>query len=186
MLVGGKSSRFGRDKALVEFEGRPLVVRLAEAVRAAAASAALVGPPEKYGHLGLRVIPDPLPDFGPLAGLLAALEDSESEWKLITACDLPKLSAAFLRFLLHEARQSGADVVLPLDAEGRAEPLCAVYSLRCRETIRGAVERGVHKMTAAFGDLRVRELPPRAYAEFDPDGHLFANMNTPADLTEVL
>ena len=185
ILVGGKSSRFGRDKALVELEGRPLVLRVAETVRAAAGSATLVGPPGKYGHLGLRVIPDPLPDFGPSAGLLAALDDSSSEWNLITACDLPNLSALFLRFLLHEARRSGADVVLPLDAEGRAEPLCAVYALRCRETIRSAVERGVHKMTTAFGGLRLRELRPQEYARFDPDGSLFANVNTPEDWKQM-
>ena len=181
ILVGGKSSRFGRDKALVEMDGRPLAVRLAEIVSTAAGSATLVGSPKKYGILGFRVIPDSLADFGPLAGLLAALDDSESGWNLVTACDMPNLTEAFVRFLLEEARRSNADIVLPQDAEGRAEPLCAAYSLSCREAIRAAVERGVHKMTDAFTDLRVRHLLPGDYAEFDPDGRLFANVNTPED-----
>ncbi len=186
ILVGGKSSRLGRDKALAEWQGRPLAVRLAETVRAAAGSATLVGPQEKYGHLGLRVIPDSIADFGPLAGLLAALEDSASTWNFVTACDMPNLTEAFLRFLLGEARRSDVDVLFPLDSEGRAEPLCAVYSLRCREAIRSAVEGGIHKMTDAFRDLRVRELLPGEYAEFDRDGRLFANLNTPEDWQQVL
>jgi molybdopterin-guanine dinucleotide biosynthesis protein A len=179
--VGGKSSRFGKDKALLQLDGRPLAVRLAETVGAAAGSATLVGSPEKYGTLGLRVIPDSLADFGPLAGLLAALDDSQSDWNVVTACDMPNLTEAFLRFLLEEARRSGADILLPLDASGRAEPLCAAYSLDCRAAIRAAVERGVHKMTDAFRDLRVRELLPKDYAQFDPEGRLFANVNTVED-----
>jgi molybdopterin-guanine dinucleotide biosynthesis protein A len=185
ILVGGKSSRLGRDKALIELEGRPLVHRMAEIVCAAAGSAALIGPPEKYGHLGWRVIPDSITDFGPLGGLLAALDDSERGWNLVTACDMPNLTEAFLRFLLEQAHRSSVDILLPLDAVGRAEPLCAVYSLQCRETIRGAVGCGIHKMTDAFMDLRVRELRPRDYAEFDPDGCLFANLNTPEDWKRV-
>ena len=181
ILVGGKSARFGRDKALLEVEGRPLAVRLAETVGAAAGSVTLVGPPEKYGTLGLRVIPDSLADFGPLAGLLAALDDSQSDWNLVTACDMPNLTEAFLRFLLEEARRSRADILLPLDASGRAEPLCAAYSLGCREAIRAAVGRGVHKMTDAFTGLRVHELLPKDYAAYDPDGCLFANVNTMED-----
>ncbi len=181
VLVGGKSSRLGIDKALLEFEGKPLVARVAEAVRAAAGRVTIVGSPEKYGHLGLRVIADPVADFGPLAGLLAALEDSDSPWNLVTACDLPYLDARFLTFLFDEARAAGADVLLPVDSEGNPEPLCAVYSLEARLTIRRHVEQGVHKITRAFEGLRVDELVADRYARFDPDGRMFTNLNTVED-----
>ena len=182
VLVGGKSSRLGVDKALLEFEGKPLVARVAEAVRSAAGRVTIVGPLEKYGHLGLRVIPDPVEDFGPLAGLLAALDDSASPWNLVTACDMPYLDAPFLEFLFQEAEGSKADVLLPLDAEGNPEPLCSVYSLRARSTIRHHVEQGVHKLTRAFQDLRVDELGPHRYARFNPDGRIFTNLNTQEDV----
>ncbi len=182
VLVGGKSSRLGVDKALLEFEGKPLVARVAEAVRSAAGRVTIVGPLEKYGHLGLRVIPDPVENFGPLAGLLAALEDSESVWNLVTACDMPYLDAAFLNFLFEEAQAAGADVLLPVDANGNPEPLCAVYSLEARSTIRRRVEQGVHKITRAFQGLRVDELVPDRYARFDLDGRIFTNLNTLEDV----
>jgi molybdopterin-guanine dinucleotide biosynthesis protein A len=181
ILVGGKSSRFGRDKALVEIGGRPLALRVADALAPLTGTVTLVGSPEKYRHLGLRVIPDPLADFGPLAGILAALEDSKSAWNLLVACDMPGLSSGFLSFLFTRARESQADVVLPVDAEGRAEPLCAAYGLGSREVIRHAVERGTRKVTAAFDGLRVQHLLPAEYAGFDPDGRLFTNLNSPAD-----
>ena len=185
ILVGGKSSRFGRDKALVELGGRPLALRVADALYPVTGEVTLVGSPEKYLHLGLRVIPDPLPDFGPLAGILAALEDSNSAWSLLVACDMPGISSGFLSFLLERARESRADVMLPLDAGGRAEPLCAAYALGSREAIRQAIERGTHKVSDAFDGLRVGRLLPAEYGRFDPDGRLFANLNSPADWEEL-
>ncbi len=182
VLVGGKSSRLGIDKALLEFKGKLLAARVAEVVQAAAGRVTVVGPVEKYRHLGLRVIPDPVENFGPLAGVLAALEDSESPWNLVTACDMPYLDAAFLNFLFEEARAAGADVLLPVDAEGNPQPLCAVYSLEARSTIRRRLEQGVHKITRAFEGLGVGELAPDRYAHFDPEGRIFTNLNTMEDV----
>jgi len=182
ILVGGKSSRFGEDKALLEWQGQRLAAHVAGGVEAAAGSATLVGSIEKYQHLGYRVIPDPVDGFGPLAGLLAALDDSTSSWNLVVACDMPHLRQKFLEFLLSEARKSTADVVLPVGPEGRTEPLCAVYALRGLATIRHAVGNGVHKMTRGFEGLTIREIHPREYQQFNRDGKLFTNLNSPQDV----
>jgi len=182
VLVGGESSRFGSDKALIWWQGRPLVVWVAEQVRIAAGSVTLVGRPEKYQGLGLPVIADAVAGWGPLAGLSVALQHSPAEWNLLVACDMPYLGAPFLQHLLRLAAVEPADILLPVDGQGRAEPLCAVYSFRCGEVIAGALRRGVHKMTDAFAGLCVRELPPAEYAAFDPHGLLLANLNTPAAL----
>jgi molybdopterin-guanine dinucleotide biosynthesis protein A len=169
----------------MELGGRPLALRVADALYPVTGEVTLVGSPEKYLPLGLRVIPDPLPDFGPLAGILAALEDSKSAWNLLVACDMPGISSEFLSFLLATARGSQADVVLPVDAGGRAEPLCAAYALGSREAIRQAVERGTRKVTTGLGGLRVQHLLPAEYAGFDPDGRLFTNLNSSADWEEM-
>src|SRR5262249_19984895 len=119
---------------------------------------------------------------GPLGGLSAALNDSSAEWNLVVACDMPRLRTDFLEFLLATARAAAADLVLPLDRDGRPEPLCAVYSKRCAAAVADAIARGVRKMTAAFAKLRVRELSFETYAPYDPQGLLFANLNTPSDI----
>jgi len=182
VLVGGKSSRFGQDKALLEWQGRPLSAHVAQTVQSAAGSATLVGSIEKYQHLGYRVIPDSVDGFGPLAGLLAALDDSTSEWNLVVACDMPYLAEEFLNFLLAEARASIADVVLPIAADGMPQPLCAVYSLRARDRIRQAVERGTHKMTRGLEGLKITQLLPEQYQKFNLEEKLFTNLNLPQDL----
>lgn len=178
VLVGGRSSRFGSDKAVAEWQGGPLCIWVAEQVRAAAGSATLVGNPDKYQSLGLPVIGDGVPGAGPLGGLSSALQHSIAEWNLIVACDMPFLRTDFLQWLLREAAAGPADILLPLDRDGRDEPLCAVYSLRCRGPIAAALAQGVRKVTAAFAAMHVRRLPSAA---FDPDGRLFTNWNTPAE-----
>ena len=182
VLVGGKSSRFGHDKALIDWQGRPLAAHVADAVQSAAGSATLVGSIEKYQHLGYGVIPDPVEGFGPLAGVLAALEDSASSWNLVVACDMPRLTGEFLRFLLAEAQGSKADVLLPISPDKSPEPLCAVYSASARNPIRRAVDGGVHKMTRGFEGLKIRQIFPQEYQAFNLDGKLFTNLNVPQDL----
>jgi len=182
VLAGGKSTRFGRDKALVEVAGVPLVRRVAEAVREAAGRVTLAGAPEKYGHLGYEVIPDPVQNAGPLAGLAAALAHSRARWNLIAACDMPHFHAAFGRFLLEQAERLQADVLMPVDAEGREHPLCAVYRDACREPVERRLAQGTRKVMRALEGLRVVRAGPQDYGHADPEGKAFTNANTPEEL----
>ena len=185
ILVGGRSSRLGRDKALLELDGQPIVLRLAGVLEPLTDKVTLVGQPEKYAHLGLPVVPDPVEGFGPVAGLLAALGESSSRWNLIVACDLPLLTSEFLKFLLRRAKHSGHDITLPLGPGGLPEPLCGVYSRDCRDQFDHAVRSGIHKVTRAFGGLSVGYVTPSEYASFDPSGRLLTNLNSPEDLGKV-
>ena len=185
-MVGGKSSRFGRDKALLEIDGQALAVRIAERMGAVVDEVTFVGSPEKYRHLGRHVIPDAVADFGPLGGILAALEDSESEWNLLTGCDMPELTTEFLSFLVERTLGCEDDVILPCDKEGRPEPLCAMYRSTAREVVRREVEAGVHKVMSALDELRIMRLAPPEWAAFDPRGSLFTNLNRPEDWPEDL
>jgi len=175
VLVGGRSTRFGADKALAPWRGRPLAVWVAEQVRDAAGSATLVGDPERYQSLGLPTIPDAVTGFGPLAGVSAALNHSPACWTLVVGCDMPNLSSDFLVSLLRLAATAAADLLLPTGPDGLDQPLCAAYSTRCRQPIADAVRRGVHKMTDGFAGLDVRRFPVA-------QAGLFLNLNTPADL----
>lgn len=182
VLTGGRSSRFGANKALADVDGKPMVVHVADRVRSVCDSVTLVGPAETYGSLGLRVIEDSVADFGPVAGILAALEDSSARWSLIVACDMPSVRTDFLDLLVQRAESSSVDVVMPLDGEGREQPLCAVYSKRVEERVRRAVAAGISKVRRALEGSAIAYLPRSEYAELDPNGDMLLNVNRPEDL----
>jgi len=174
----------GRDKALLELEGVALIVRTARLVESAAARCAIVGDTVRLEGLELLVIEDEFPGAGPLGGIATALRASGAEWNLIVACDLPYLTREWLEFLIGHAMQSDADAVLPMNDRG-AEPLCAMYHKRAEAAIRGALDRGVRKVTDGLAEVRIKFIEPRDWKGFDSDGLLFKNMNSPADYEEA-
>lgn len=181
VLVGGRSSRMGSDKALLVVEGGPLAQRLAERVRAAAGSAALVGSREKYGSLGWPVVEDIFPARGPLGGVHAALRQTPARWNLIVGCDLPFLTAEFMAFLLKAAEAHDVPVLAPVSARGEYEPLAAVYRRDCVDEVQLAIERQEHQMRRLLERLGCRAVTPADWRPFDPEGVLFQNVNTPED-----
>ena len=174
VLAGGQSSRMGRDKALLPYRGGSLVASVARAVEEAAGSAVLVGSPGTYQGLGFPVIPDVYPGEGPLGGILTALQHSTAPWNLIVACDMPGLSAEFLRGLLDAAERSGPDALVPHRPSGLLEPLCAVYHRRSYEGLQAAFAAGIRKVTAAFAGIRMSAWPVSERVSLQ-------NVNTPED-----
>ena len=174
VLAGGRSSRMGRDKALLEADGQSLLNRVAQAVREAAGTVALIGDPGKYGRLGYPVYPDVFTGCGPLAGIHAALRVTGAEWNIVTACDMPDLTTEFLSHLLEVAEKSGCDCLLPAGESGRPEPLCAVYRRHSLERIKRALENGTRKILDGLEGLHVEIV---RVSGTEP----FRNINTPED-----
>ena len=138
LLAGGKSTRMRRDKALLEFEGEPLVSRGLGKLREVCAEVAIAGGVH-LGEFG-RVISDETPGCGPLGGIVAALEQSSCEWNLFLAVDMPFVRVEVLRALL--AAAGGTEPVVLAEAEGHVQPLCGVYSRWALPALRGRVRGG--------------------------------------------
>src|SRR5258708_22440353 len=158
VLVGGRSSRMGRDKALLPAGSRTLVEQIADAVGQACGSITLIGPPERYAFLGLPVMPDAAPGLGPLGGLCTALRATRAEWNLMVACDMPGLTSEFLRELIQAAVRAGKDCLVPETDRG-LEPLCAVYHARVLRAAEAALERKLLKMQDFVRQLDVCTWP---------------------------
>ena len=184
--MGGASSRFGRDKALVDVGGKPLALHVADIVSKASGEITLVGDPALYEHLGPPVIPDQVQRFGPVAGIAAALAHTSAEWNAIVACDMPRLRTTFLEHLFRLAESTAAPAVVPIQPDGREQPLCAVYSAQLREPMAEAMRSGIHKVREALNAVDVRFVLPPEYAQIDPSGEVFANVNTPEQLRRAV
>ena len=164
----------GRDKALLQFHGRPLAAAVAESVASAAGSAVLIGNPALAAVTGLPVLPDLFPGEGPLGGIVTALRFTTADWNLVVACDMPALTAAFLSVLFQAAEACDPDVLLPVSPAGRPEPLCAVWNRRALPPLEAAFAAAVRKVTAALAGLRVVRY---RVTEITP----LQNVNTPED-----
>jgi molybdopterin-guanine dinucleotide biosynthesis protein A len=184
VLAGGRSSRMGRDKALLEIDGVTLIVRAVTLVRSVLDEATVIASKAGYESLGLRIVGDDFPGFGPLGGIATALHISKKPWNLVIACDLPYLSKAWLEYLIERALKSEADAVVPMNVRG-PEPLCAMYHKNAEQRIRTGVEGGIRKVTDSFANLHVEHVEPDEWKGFASGGPLFKNVNSPADYKEA-
>ena len=140
ILVGGASSRMGRDKSRLMLGSQTTVERIAEAMANVATRVRLVG--EQDDRNRFESVPDLAESWGPLGGIHAALHAAEAEWCIAIACDLPFVSGGLLRrlFEFRSNKTEGFDAVVPIQADDYPQPLCAVYRHQigrasCRERV---------------------------------------------------
>jgi molybdopterin-guanine dinucleotide biosynthesis protein A len=172
ILAGGRARRMdGINKGTLVVGRSTIIDRQLETLGTVAAEIFVVGPDNvNWTSRGLRVVPDEIPEAGPLGGIYTAIVRSPCERTLVVACDMPFLSSALLRQL---AAIRDADLVIPRHARGY-EPLCAIYSRACASDIRDRLARGLNEASRLPTGLRVREI--------DVDNErFFVNVNTPHD-----
>jgi molybdopterin-guanine dinucleotide biosynthesis protein A len=184
VLAGGASRRMGRDKALLELDGVPMVVRMSRLVKPYVASVTVVGPPERYASLGLCVMADRRQGAGPLGGIVTALGASSSHWNLVLGCDLPYLTTEWLVWLMARTVESPAQAIVPESRRG-LEPLAAMYSKDCALAFSIALERGVRRVSEALKGIFFERITASQWHENASMDLLFQNMNTPEDFAEA-
>jgi len=184
VLAGGRSSRYGRPKAMERVGGRGLAERARDALQAVAARVALLsGDSDLAAALQLEDRPDRVPGSGPLGAITGGVSwaaETGYEGVLVLACDLPFVSPDLLRLLL--AAWDGEAVVLPASLGPLGvEPLVAAYPVTLLPDMERLVAEGVRSMSAALDRLPTKTLPlDRISAVGDPR-HLFLNVNRPED-----
>jgi len=128
ILAGGRSERFGTNKAFARFQGTPLIQRVVTVMQDLFDEITLVThTPELYESLGVPAITDWEPHLGPLGGIFTALRNSSSEKVFVVACDMPILDPAVIREIIRTGNE--ADAAIPFH-DGIREYLMALYSRR--------------------------------------------------------
>lgn len=198
ILAGGQSRRMGMDKAFVSFQGKMLIERVIGVLGGVCSELVIVAnDTQPYTRFDLPVVPDSLPDFGPLAGLHAGLNTMRAGLGVVVAVDMPFLNPALLRAML--AAAEGYDAVIPalvdevdIDSLRRMRakdlnihPLHAVYRRTCLPAIQAAIERDDRKLNAFFADVRIRYFSSVEMRAHDPDLRSLVNVNTPDELNEA-
>lgn len=179
ILVGGKSRRMGKDKALLTVQGKTLFERALEPFQECFAQVMLIGDrPERFAGCNLPILPDLYPGSS-LGGLYTGLYHAGTENIFVTSCDLPFPSRAILRYLC--SMQGDWDAIVPESPQG-VEPLFACYRKSCLEAMKNQLEQQRFSIFAACSLLQTIHVPYQELEQFDPEGTAFLNLNTPLDI----
>ena len=177
-LAGGRSARFGSDKALATFRGGPLLQAVLRGLRAEFAEVLVVakraGP---YAGFGARVALDRSNLYTPLSGLEAGLAAASSPVVFCCAADMPFAADGALLDALFAAL-AGHDAAVPVHGQAR-QPLCALYR---RESCLAAATTLLAR--AAVGPKRLLESISTAFVEW-PDERPFLDADTPEQLARL-
>jgi len=181
ILAGGKSSRFGSDKTLHLFKGRPLIEHVLHSIKPLFQTISIIAnDTDKYNYLTIPVYPDIIPGLGPLGGIYTALKCSATDYIFVCAADMPFLNQEFIAFMLQIPHMY--DCIIPCWARN-TEPLHAVYSKQCIPHIEKLIKEKKYKISFLFEQVRMRYIMDDElifYAE-DPS-ELFYNINKQSDI----
>jgi molybdenum cofactor guanylyltransferase len=174
LLTGGRSTRMKRDKARLEYAGKPQLDRAMELI-APLVSRAFVSvraeqrdDPQRTAY---DTIADMRNDLGPLGGIQAAFHAHPSNAWLVLACDLPFLDAATVRHLIERRATSRLATAYRSAGNGLPEPLCAIYEPASRASLEEWIAQGLNcpRKWMIKGDVELLDLP---------NAHALDNVNT--------
>lgn len=186
ILTGGASSRMGRDKGLLRLGGRAFVECVADALAPLCRTVSVVSSRHGAELLGLPVVEDVYASRGALGGLHAALRHSRSDWVAIVSCDLPFVTAELLGRLA-SLRGVEADAVAPVQADGRVQPLCALYRpSACLAPAEAMLAEGELRPRVLLERVRARLVSFGELSDLEGSLSLFENVNTQEDYERAL
>jgi molybdopterin-guanine dinucleotide biosynthesis protein A len=184
ITAGGKSSRMGEDKAWLQLGGRAMIEHVIAAVSAVTNELAIIANSPAYRRLGFPVFADSSPGVGPLEAIRTALSNARTSHVILVGCDLPFITPDLLQLLVSISTDHCATV--PIGADGKLEPLCAIYCCDALTATTDLIREGERKVSLLFARV------PTRFVAFEELSHLigaesfFENVNTPEDYTLAL
>ena len=182
VLAGGQSKRHGSDKAMVEIDGLPQLIRLKNMLADCGHDVHVVADREdRYGELGISCLQDVAPNCGPLAGLATALQHrlaaADGGWLLVLSCDQVLWRAEWLSSLAATVLATTSSVVF--EQLGRRQPIPGIYHSRLLAPLRKALVDGRHSLQSLLDEC------PSSTITAAPNPRDWS-FNTPEELAHIL
>jgi len=182
VLAGGRSTRYGRNKALVKLHGIPLIERVLRIIRPIFRRVIIItNTPDEYSYLELPMYHDIIRGLGPLGGIITGLRVIPDNAGFFVACDMPFLNQGLIRHIVEI--KADFDVVVPR-ISGKVEALHALYGKGCRSKIEGLINSRIYQISRFFHEVSARYVDEGEVRIFDPDLKAFLNINSPEGLND--
>lgn len=189
VLAGGSSQRMGSDKAWLDFDGRPLLEIVVSVLARCCEPIVLAARPgqqlPELADYPFERVDDPVPDGGPLVGVVAGLERLSARGvarAYLGSCDAAAVSARHVRFMLAQLEielrtNLGVCAVVPRELDGRVHPLAsAVVVDAMLAHAKAELARGQRRLQRVFVGARLGSIAVAAL----PDPSVLLPCNTPA------
>ncbi len=183
ILAGGKSSRYGVNKAFIEINGVQLIERVITVMGSVFEHLILItNTPHEYTYLNLPMYEDLIKGLGPIGGILTGLKAISDESGFFVACDMPFINDDLIHYMV-EVRDD-YDAVVPR-ITWKMETLHALYRKSCLTAIRELIESNEYQTIKFFNKVRVRYVDWDEIRAFDPKQRSFFNVNSPQELLDA-
>lgn len=174
VLAGGKSSRMGEDKGLMTLYDKPMVEYVLDIAKELTDNIIVSSNNANYEKFGYPVVKDQFESKGPLAGIYAGLEKSETELNVVISCDVPYVTRDLIRYLIE--KKESFDIVVPIREE-MIHPLIGVYMKSAKNIIESQLKSDELKVTDCFRYLDVKYVNTDMF-----DKEIFHNINSKQDV----
>jgi molybdopterin-guanine dinucleotide biosynthesis protein A len=181
VLAGGKSTRMGTDKSVIEWHGKQQRFHMADMLQVFFDEVYISCRAEQQTEIlgnGYEAMPDSFEGMGPYGAILSAFKFNPNSAWLIVACDLPLISEEVLRYLIEMRNPDKVATTFRSPFDNLPEPLITIWEPRSHKILLSRMEEGKTCPRKALLNSDVKVIEP-------PDGDALFNANTPEDLKRV-
>ena len=178
VLCGGKSTRMGSDKGMVDIMGKPMIEHVITHIEPLCKRILISTNLENYKYLGYEVVNDQWHDFGPAAGILSCLYVSTTDMNLVISCDLPMATTQFLQKLYGYSLD--AEITVPR-INTHFQPLCGFYRSKIRDQFKEYLLNGEKSMQFIIQYFNFRLIGQEMIPGINLEKELL-NFNSPEDI----
>jgi len=182
ILAGGKSRRFGSNKALYRLNDIPLIQYMTDIVTQITSNIIIItNSPELYNFLPYPKHSDLIPATGPLGGIYTGLYYAKAHYNLVLPCDMPFINFQCIEYLYQQS--IGYDIAVPVH-DNLFEPLCAIYAKSCLPNMQIQLTAKKYQICQLYERLKTHRIPFSSALPFY-HSKIFTNINSPQDLELV-
>ena len=186
ILAGGKSSRMGFDKQLLTDNNRRILETVSDTLKKEFSDILIVtAKPELYEGMDVRVFSDIFQNMGPLAGIHAALCNSQSQYVYLIACDMPIISLPYIRHIKQRIYETRAKVCV-CRRNDRFEPFNGFYSRELLAEAEQRLKEGSSSLFRFISSSSPLIISEETVKSFDRDFRMFTNINTRSEYDAYL
>ena len=185
ILAGGKSSRFGSDKAMYKIEQKPMLENIVEKLEVFFDNIYIIGNEKqklKEVNRQIKFLSDIIPDKGPLGGLYTGLSESDSQFNYLQACDMPFICEEYLNFMKSYIKEdSNYDAYIPVK-DGYLEPFVGIYNKSIKNDILKLIKKEQLNFDYLFNEINIKKIPEEEIEKVADPKKIFFNINRKEDL----